>query len=100
MNIKKHKILDALQKISWSGFWRVWFRSEMITGILAGKPKGKRDHLQDLGMDGSIILIYLLNEMEWRGLDLPVFVQEELAGCCEYGNELCDSIKCGNFLSC
>ena len=30
----------------------------------------ERDHLQDLDVDGSIILMYLFkNEMEWRGLD-------------------------------
>ena len=34
------------------------------------KNMKERDHLQDLDVDGSIILMYLFkNEMEWRGLD-------------------------------
>jgi hypothetical protein len=30
--------------------------------ILVGKPEGKRDHLEDLGLDGKIILELILGK--------------------------------------
>jgi hypothetical protein len=55
--------------------------------------------LVGLGIDGRIILKWILKEREWKDLEWINVVQEnEVAGCCECGNEHSGSIKCGEFL--
>jgi len=39
-----------------------------------------------------------LQEVEWGGLDSIYLAQGQMAGTCECGNELLDSIKCEEFL--
>jgi hypothetical protein len=57
----------------------------------------ERDHLKDLGIDGRIILKWILNKLDgkaWTGLIWLKIV----AGACEHSNEPSGSIKCGEFL--
>jgi hypothetical protein len=53
--------------------WSVWGRREMHTGFLVEKPEGK-NHLIDLGIDGKMILKYILKKKDgigvrWHGVD-------------------------------
>jgi len=55
-------------------------------------------HLEDRGVDGSIILKWVVKN--WDGVDWIGLAQERgrVAGCCERGNEPSGSVKCGEFL--
>jgi hypothetical protein len=65
---------------------------------LVGKPEGKRP-LGDPGADGRIILRWIFREWDvGYGLDRAGSGYGKVAGTCECGNELSDSIKCGEFL--
>jgi hypothetical protein len=59
--------------------------------ILSVNPKG-RDHLEELGVDGSIILICNLNRMRLCGLESSGYGQRSVTGSCEYGNECFDFV--------
>ena len=51
-------------------------------------------HLKDPGTDGMIIIKLLLEKCDGgHGLDSSGSAQEQLAGCCECGDELLDSVK-------
>jgi hypothetical protein len=64
-----------------------------------GKKKLKdKDHLEDLGVDGKIILKLILNTERGLRLDSCGSVEGLVAGCCEHGNEHSDPIKYGEFL--
>lgn len=55
-------------------------------------------YFEDVGVDGGIILKTNLDEKDevtWTGLTAPV--EEQLASCCEYGDELHSFIKCREF---
>jgi len=56
--------------------------------------------LEDLGVDDKIILEWILREIGWECVHWILLAQdkEPVAGCCERGNELSDSIKGGEFL--
>jgi hypothetical protein len=59
----------------------------------------ERDHLKDLGVDGTIVLKWIFKKWDgepWTGLSWLRIGQ--VAGACECCNELSDSIKCGEFL--
>jgi hypothetical protein len=56
-----------------------------------GKSGGK-DHLGDLGIDGRIILSWILNRMR-RALIVSVTQDRDMAGSCELSDELLGSIK-------
>ena len=77
----------------------VWGRVEMCTGFWWGNLR-ERDHLEDPGIDGRIILRWVF--MKW---DVGVWTgsswlrrERQVAGTCESGNEFSGSIKCGEFL--
>ena len=59
----------------------------------------ERDHLEDLGIEGRIILIYIFRTWE-REQELASFGtgQGQVVGSCECGDELLGSIKCREFL--
>ena len=71
----------------------------MYTWFCGGNLR-ERDHLGDLGVDGRIILRWVF----WKW-DVEVWLYQagwgygEVAGSCEYSNELLGSLKCGNFLN-
>ena len=69
----------------------------MHTGLWWVKPK-ERVHLEDLRIDGGIILKWISKRWDgeaWTGLICPGYGQ--VAGTCERGNEPSGSIKCGEF---
>jgi hypothetical protein len=73
----------------------VWRRIGKLTGFWWGNTKDK-GHLEDLGVDGRIILklkyhvMYLASLMRLRtGI---------IGGCCDQGNISLGSIKCGELL--
>ena len=78
--------------------WRVWGRGEVCTWFWWGNLR-ERDHWGDPHVDGRIILRWIFRRLEgvvgtgWRWLRI-----EEVAGTCEYGDELSGSIKCGEIL--
>jgi len=43
--------------------WRVWGRGEAYTGFWWGNPR-ERDHLEDLGIDGKIILRWIFRKLD------------------------------------
>jgi hypothetical protein len=58
-----------------------------------------RDHLEDLGADGTRILKQILRQQGWKMWTGFMWLRRELvAGCCEHGNEPSCSIKGGEFL--
>ena len=63
-----------------------------------GKPEG-RNHLEDLGVDGKIILRWVLGSGIWGfGLDRAGSGQGWVAEICECGFEPLGSVKYGEFL--
>ena len=52
------------------------------------------NHLEDLGVDGRVILRRILNTMGWRGLDSCGLVQRQDTH--EHINERSGSINCGS----
>ena len=67
--------------------------------VVVGRDIMERGHKEDVGLDGSIILQWVLNEWcgdAWTGLIL--LGVRQVAGTCECGNEPSGSIKRGEFL--
>jgi hypothetical protein len=65
-----------------------------------GKILAKINHLEDLGVDGRIILELIFKKCNWgRGLDWAGSEFGQMAGSCEFGNKHSGSMKCGEFLS-
>ena len=59
----------------------------------------ERDHLEDPGLDGRIILTWIFRKWDVGGMDWVELAEDgQVAGTCECGNELSGSIKCGEFL--
>jgi hypothetical protein len=57
-----------------------------------------RDHLKDFGLDGRIILDWILNKVGGCGLDSSGLGYGPVVGSCEYGTKPSGSIKGGKFL--
>jgi hypothetical protein len=61
----------------------------------------ERGHLEDLGVDGRIILKWIFNKWDgvaWAGLIWLRIGTGGGRGACECGNEPSGSIKCGEFI--
>jgi hypothetical protein len=56
----------------------------------------ERDNWGDRDVDGRIILRRIFRK--WEGVVGTGWSWAHVAGTCEYGNELSDSIKCGEIL--
>jgi hypothetical protein len=70
------------------------------TAFWCGNLK-ERNHLEDLGVDGRIILKYIFREwVGGHGLDCFSLGYGQLVGCCECSNESPGFIKCGEFIDC
>jgi hypothetical protein len=66
--------------------------------LLVGKPKGK-NHLEDLGIDGRIILNYILKKYDRRIQTGYVWHSTETSGgLLQHGNGPSGSIMCEKFL--
>jgi len=72
----------------------------VYTGFCWGNLR-ERDHLEDPGVDGRIILRWIFRECDvgtWtRSMWLRIGTGQ-VAGTCNCGNEPSCSIKCGEFL--
>jgi hypothetical protein len=55
--------------------WHEWETGEVCTGLWWGDPR-ERDHLEDLGIDGSINIKMDLQKVGWRGMDWIVLAQD------------------------
>jgi hypothetical protein len=57
------------------------------------KPEklNERDHSEDVGIGGRIILEWILNMLRSCGVNASVSGEEPIAGFCEHGNELSGS---------
>ena len=58
----------------------------MHTGIWLGELK-ERDHLEDLVIDGEVILTYILKELDRMVWTQCSLVQEQMADCSEHEHE-------------
>jgi hypothetical protein len=74
-------------------------RGEVFTGFLWGSLMD-REHLDDLGIDGRIILKWIFKKRD-RGMSWIDLAQNRnrWAGSCEGGNELLNSISYVKFLT-
>ena len=78
--------------------WHLWRKGEVCTRFWWGNLRG-RDHWGDQDVDGRIILRWIFRKWEGVvGLDGAGSRQGQMAGACEYGNELSGSIKSGESL--
>jgi hypothetical protein len=68
-------------------------RTKICTVIWRGNLK-ERDHLEDLGLDGRIILKWVLNRMVvGNGLDATGSRWKQVTGCYKHNDALSGSIK-------
>lgn len=70
----------------------------MYTGFWRGNLK-ERDHLKDLGLDGTIILKWVLKRVVMgNGIDATGSGWRQVTGCYKHNDALSGSIKCGELL--
>jgi hypothetical protein len=69
--------------------------------VLLGRDIRERDHLEDTGISGRIILRWISGKWDLWGMDWIDLVQDwgQVVGIREGGYELSGSIKCGEFLT-
>jgi hypothetical protein len=82
----------------WAGHVACTEKGGVVHRVVVGKPEG-RGNWGDPDVDGKIILRRIFRRWEevvgteWSGLRIG-----QVAGTCEYGNELSGSVNCGKFL--
>ena len=70
----------------------------MQTGFWWGDPR-EGEHLEDLGIDGRIILKCIFNKWVWEAWIRLIRLRiGQVVGSCECNNECLGSIKWGEFL--
>jgi len=79
--------------------WHVWGGAvEVHTGVWWGDLR-KRGHLEDLGVDGRIILRRILKKRDRGSRDCIYLAQDrQFVGAYERGDESLGSTKCGTFV--
>ena len=90
--------MNKLRKIRWAGFIASMGERRDLYRFLVGKLR-ERDHLEDPGIDGRIILKKDIQEVgcgDMTGSSWLRMVTD--GGNCESGNERSGSIKYGEFL--
>ena len=72
----------------------------MHTGFWWGNLR-ERDHLEDQGVDGRIIVRWIFRKWDWGryGMDLSGSGYGQVADSCKRGNEILCSKNAGNFLT-
>jgi len=64
--------------------------------VLVSKPSNKIN-LENLGVDGMMLLKWNLNRMGEGGMELCGSGKVQVVGCCEKGDEPLSSLKCREF---
>jgi hypothetical protein len=86
------------RRLRWAGHVARKGRGEVHTGFWWGNLR-ERDHLEDPGVDGRIILKLIFERLDGgHGLDQSGSGQGHVAGSCEYGDEPTGFVKCEEFL--
>jgi hypothetical protein len=67
--------------------WHVWECREEVYKIFVGKPEGKKDHLEDRGVDGRIGIRMDLREIGWGEWIQLTQDRGLVAESCEYHDE-------------
>jgi len=81
-----------------SGFYSNIEATRGAYRVLVGRPE-IRDHLEDLGIDGRIILKWVQGRaLGKHGIDFSGLGEREVVGACGCDDEHSGSIKCGKFL--
>jgi hypothetical protein len=76
----------------------VWGRAKVYTGF-RWRNLRERDHFEDPGVDGRIILRYIFRKWDVEVRIVSNWLKTEtVASTCECGNKPSGSIKCGEFL--
>jgi hypothetical protein len=70
---------------------------ERCRGVL-WENMSERNHLEDLGVDGRVILKWVLKKQGGAWTRLIWVRIGQVMGCCKCGNEPSSSIKCGEFI--
>jgi len=74
------------------------YGGELCAGFWRGRLR-KRDHLEDPGVDGRVILRWIFRKWDGRhGEYRSISGQGQVAGTCDCGIETSGSINCGEFL--
>ena len=81
------------------GVWHLWGIVEVYTRFWWGNLR-ERDHLEDPGVDGKIILRWIFRKWDVWAWTVLIWLRSGTGGVtCECSNEPSGSIKCGSFLT-